>query len=142
MDNTMMLLGVVRFSIDTAAYQQLQRSTQYQWAAQNRLGHPILKRFGIGGPTLQYIGPGDETISINGTMYPHYNGSPFHISLMRLQAGLGIPLPLISSSGGFVLGLWIVESIQQTDTALFSDGTARKIEFNLSLKRYTILNLL
>lgn len=131
----MMMLGRVYFSIDTAAYEQLQRSTQYQWASQSRLGHPILKHLGVGGPAYQYIGPGEESISLNGSIYPQYKGGPLQISMMRLTAGLGIAMPLIDSKG-FVLGRWLIESVQETNSALFSDGSPRKIDFSLSLKRY------
>ena len=54
---------------------------------------------------------------------------------MRLCAGSGQPLPLINGSG-FILGRWLIESVQETDSALFDDGSPRKIEFSLSLKRY------
>ncbi|ODS24440.1 hypothetical protein AB835_03840 [Candidatus Endobugula sertula] len=131
----MMMLGPVYFSINTAAYEQLQRSTQYQWASQNRLGHPIAKHLGIGGPAYQYIGPGDETINLNGTMYPQYKGGPIQLSMMRLSAGSGLPMPLINGKG-FILGRWLIESVQETNSVLFADGTARKIDFSLSLKRY------
>ncbi len=131
----MMTLGPVVFSINTAAYEQLQRSTQYQWASQSRLGHPVLKHLGIGGPAYQYISPGDESINLNGTIYPQYKGGPLQISLMRLGAGLGIALPLIDGYG-FILGRWLVENVQETNSVLFSDGSPRKIDFSLSLKRY------
>ena len=130
-----MLLGPVLFSVDTSAYEQLQRSTQYQWASQSRLGHPVLKRMGIGGPAYQFIGPGDESISLNGTIFPQYKGGPLHVSLMRLTAGLGIPLPLIDGNG-LIYGFWIIESVQQTNSVFFSDGNPRKIDFSLTLKRY------
>ncbi|MEE8057943.1 MAG: phage tail protein [Pseudomonadales bacterium] len=133
--STMMTLGVFTFSISTAAYQQIQRTTSYQWASQSRLGHPLLKHLGVGGPAYQYISPGDETLNLNGTIYPHYNGGTLQTSLLRLSAGLGVALPLIEGSG-YILGRWIVEQVQETDSELFSDGTPRKIEFSLSLKRY------
>ena len=131
----MMLLGPVSFSVETSAYEQLQRSTQYQWASQNRLGHPLLKHLGIGGPAHQYIGPGEESINLNGTVFPQYKGGPLHISLMRLSAGLGVALPLIDGNG-FIYGRWLIESVQETNSVLFSDGNPRKIDFSLSLKRY------
>lgn len=131
----MMTLGPVVFSINTAAYEQLQRSTQYQWASQQRLGHSVLKHLGIGGPAYQYIGPGDESINLNGTIYPQYKSGPLQVSLMRLSAGLGIALPLIDAYG-FILGRWLIESVQETGSMLFSDGSPRKIDFTLSLKRY------
>jgi phage protein U len=133
----MLILGAFPFSVNTAAYQQLQRSNQYQWASQARLGKSIAKHLGVGGPAYQFIGPGDETISLNGAIYPQYVGLPGRLSLsaLRLQADAGIALPLVSV-GGLLLGRFIIEQIQETDSALFSDGSPRKIEFTLSLKRY------
>lgn len=131
----MMVLGPCVFSVETAAYEQLQRNTQYQWASQSRLGHPKLKHLGVGGPAYQYIGPGDESISLNGTIYPQYKGGPLQISSLRLAAGLGIAMPLIDNYG-YALGRWLIESVQETRSVLFSDGTPRKIDFSVSLKRY------
>ena len=131
----MMLLGPVNFSIDTSAYEQLQRSSQYDWATQGRLGHPQLKHLGIGGPAHQYIGPGEESISLNGTIYPQYKGGTRQLSLIRLTAGLGIAMPLVDGNG-FVYGRWIIENLQETRSVFFADGVPRKIEFTLSLKRY------
>jgi phage protein U len=131
----MMMLGPIRFAIDQAAYQQIQRTTQYSWASQNSLGHPVMKHLGLGGASRQYIGPGEDSITLNGTLYPHFNGGPIQLILMRLSAGLGVALPLIDGSG-LIMGRWLIESVSETKSEFFSDGAARKIEFNLSLKRY------
>ncbi len=133
----MLILGVFPFSVNTAAYQQLQRNTSYKWASQERLGHRTLKHFGIGGPGYHFIGPGEESISLNGSIYPQYSGmiGRLSLSVLRLQADAGIALPLISF-GGLLLGRYIVEQIQETNTLFFEDGAPRKIDFTLSLKRY------
>jgi len=130
-----MLLGTVAFSVETSAYEQLQRNTQFQWASQSRLGHPVFKHLGIGGPAYQYIGPGDESINLNGTIFPQYKGGPLQISLIRLSAGLGIALPLIDGDG-FIYGRWLIENVQETNSVFFSDGNPRKIDFSLVLKKY------
>ncbi len=133
----MLILGVFPFSVNTAAYQQLQRNTSYSWASQGRLGHRVLKHLGVGGPAYQFIGPGEETISLNGSIYPQYSGTVGRLSLsvLRLQADAGIALPLVSI-GGLLLGRYIIEQIQETNTLFFGDGSPRKIDFTLSLKRY------
>ena len=131
----MMQLGPIRFSIGTAAYQNLQRSTQYAWKVRERVVPEALKRLGLGGPGYQYNGPGDDTINLNGTIYPQFNGGAMQVSLMRLAAGTGVPLPLIEGSG-FILGLWIITRIGETNSIFFANGESRKIEFTLELKRY------
>ncbi len=135
MQQVMLVLGAFPFSIDTAAYQQFQRSTQYQWASQSRLGHRVLKRMGFGGPAYQYIGPGDETINLSGMIFPQYSGSKLNLLYLRSLASTGIALPLISV-GGLILGRWIIDQIQETNSVFFADGSPRKIEFTLNLKRY------
>ena len=131
----MLMLGPIRFSIEQSAYQKLQRTTQYNWATQTPLGHPIMKYVGLGGASRQYIGPGEDSINLDGTIYPQYNGGPLQLTLMRLSAGIGIALPLITGSG-LIMGRWIIESVGETKTDFFDNGAARKIEFSLSLKRY------
>ncbi|WP_428243412.1 phage tail protein [Gynuella sp.] len=131
----MMLLGPVVFSIDTGAYEKLQHSTSYQWASQTRLGHPFFKHLGVGGPARQYIGPGDDSISLNGTIYPQYKGGIRQLSLVRLTAGIGVAMPLLDGNG-FVYGRWIIENVQETKSVFFADGIPKKIEFSVSLKRY------
>lgn len=131
----MMLLGPVIFSVENSAYEQLQRNTQYQWSSQPRLGHSVLKNLGIGGPAYQFMGPGDESISLNGTLYPQFSGGPLRVSLMRLTASLGIAMPLLDGEH-FFYGRWLIENVQETRSVFFQDGNPRKIEFSLSLKRY------
>lgn len=131
----MMLLGPIRFSIDQASYQQLQRNTQYTWATQSPLGHPVLKYLGLGGPTRQYIGPGEDSVTLSGTIYPHFNGGPLQLIIMRLSAGIGIALPLIGGNG-LIYGRWIIENISETKSEFFDNGAARKIEFSLTIKRF------
>jgi phage protein U len=61
----MMALGGYRFSLATAAYDSLERTAAWRWPAQDVLGtHPV----------RQYVGPGEQTIRLSGTIYPHYKG--------------------------------------------------------------------
>ncbi len=71
----MMALGEYRFSIDTAAYQQLQRTTEYRWQSQARVGRL---------PAQQYVGPGSDSITLNGIIHPYYKGG-----LKQLDAHAG-----------------------------------------------------
>ena len=122
----MMSLGEYRFSAPTAAYQELTHSTEYRWAAQERLGRL---------PARQYLGPGDETITLRGVVHPHYKGGLGQIDRMRTEAGRGEPL-LLSEGTGRVLGTWVIERIEETRRVLDADGAPRRIEFNLKLTRY------
>jgi hypothetical protein len=61
----MMALGSYRFSLASAAYDGLRRAAAWRWPAQDRLGaHPV----------RQYVGPGEQSITLEGTIHPHYKG--------------------------------------------------------------------
>jgi len=61
----MLALGAYRFSLSTAAYQSLERQAQWRWPAQELIrAHPV----------RQWVGPGDQTIKLEGVVLPHYKG--------------------------------------------------------------------
>ena len=122
----MLALGAFRFSLPTAAYQEFVRTAAYRWPAQARLGRR---------PARQYAGPGDETITLAGTIYPHYRGGFGQIDAMRAEAGTGRPLRLVTGAG-VVLGLWAITRIEETQQAFWDDGRPRRIDFRLELAAY------
>jgi len=122
----MMLLGVYRFCIKNAAYDSFKRRTEYNWKSQERIGAE---------PAMQFVGDGEDTIDLAGTIYPHFKGGLRQVPLMRAEASLGKPLFLISGNGT-AFGRWCIVEVSETNTYFMPDGTARKIEFSLSLKRY------
>lgn len=124
--NMMMILGVYRFAIKSSAYQTLKRQSEYKWQEISRIGS---------NPTLQFTGFGVETINLEGVIYPHFNGGLRQITLMRAQAGLGKPLFLISGNG-FAFGRWCIAKISENQSNFLKDGSPRKIEFSITLKRY------
>lgn len=122
-------LGEFMFCLDTAAFQELTRQTEYRWSAVNRIGRK---------PAQQFTGQGEDTIQLTGTIFPHFRGGLSQMEQMRQIAGRGDPLPLIYafSRVGQFNGLWCIKSIQESRTVFFKDGTPRKIEFTLSLTAY------
>lgn len=123
---TMMMLGQYRFSINSAAYQSFTRSTEYRWEEQKRLGKD---------PAMQYVGPGTDTITLEGTIYPHFKGGVSQVDSMRSQASTGEPLMLISGNGK-AFGRWCITSISDTQTTFMKNGAPRKVTFSLTLKKY------
>ncbi len=121
----MLMLGNYRFSVDMAAYQSKARSTSYRWGKQDRL---------TTNPALQFVGPGDDTMSIQGFILPHYKGGLGQVESMRQEAGKGESLLLLEGSGK-VLGRWVIESITENQSTFFKDGTPKRIEFTLELRK-------
>jgi len=121
----MMALGMFVFSLRTAAYQELQRQTDWRHASNNRVG---------AAPARQFVGRGEDTITLPGIILPELAGSALSLDALRLMANTGKAWPMVEGSGR-IYGLWVIESMSETKTIFFSDGTPRRIEFTLSLKR-------
>ncbi|WP_299084345.1 phage tail protein [uncultured Ruegeria sp.] len=126
MAEVMMQLGFFQFSIDSATYQRLSRSTEYRWARQARIGT---------SDALQFTGYGPETIEIEGVIYPHFRGGLKQVDRMRTQASLGLPLTLVSGIGK-VLGLWVVEGISEGQEVFASQGVPHRQDFTMRMARY------
>lgn len=121
-----MSLGDYRFSVATAAYQSLRRAVEYRWPAQERVGRR---------PARQFTGIGNDTIEIEGVIYPHYRGGLYQVEQMREMAGQGKP-QILTDGTGRVWGKWCIERIEETGSLCHADGTPRKIEFRVSLGHY------
>ena len=121
----MLALGMFVFSLSTLAYQELQRQTEWR--------HPSSSRVGA-APARQFIGRGDDSITLPGIIFPELAGTTLSLDALRLMANPGKAWPMIEGTGR-IYGLWVIESLSETKTVFFRDGTARRIEFTLSLKR-------
>lgn len=122
----MMILGIYRFAVGSAAYQHLKRQSEYRWSEVGRIG---------ADPALQFTGFGTEIIDLEGVIYPHFKGGLRQLALMRAEAGLGKPLFLISGNGT-AFGRWCISKITEDQSVFLKDGAPLKIEFSISLKRY------
>lgn len=125
--SVMMQLGSFQFSILTAAYQELTRRTTYRWAQQDLYGRL---------PGLQHTGPGEETMTLPGVIYPEYRGGIGQLNRMRSLAGRGTPLLMVSGLGQ-IMGRWVIEAVEEKQTVFAAFGMPRKQEFTLQLKRFS-----
>lgn len=120
----MMQLGSFQFGISTAAYQELTRSTEYRWAKQDRFGQ---------NPALQFTGPGDDTITLPGVIYPEWRGGGGQLEAMRKLAAEGLPMLLVNGRGT-MLGRWCIERVEEKQSVFAAAGAPRKQEFTISLR--------
>jgi phage protein U len=127
MIGTLILLGPFRFSLSGAAYDSLSRRSGWDWKAVDRVGQM---------PALQYTGPQNDTLTLEGRIIPGFTGGIEQLARMRLLAGLGQPMPMIDGTGR-VHGLWVIESVEDTGTRHFKDGYPRMVTFNVGLKKYS-----
>lgn len=104
----------------------LDRTFEYRWDAANRLGRR---------PAMQFLGPGEETVSIRGTIYPPYFGSFSMLQSMRAEAMAGTPRPFVTQYGEYH-GIWCIRSIRDNQGPYWPDGYPRKVEFTIELTHY------
>lgn len=121
----MLALGMFVFSLHTAAYQEMQRQTDWR--------HPGSSRIGT-NPARQFLGRGEDAVTLPGIILPELAGTVLSLDALRQMADTGKAWPMVEGTGR-LYGLWVIENLTETKTLFFSNGAARRIEFNLSLKR-------
>lgn len=126
MTDIMMQIGDYPFSIDTAAYDQMKRKTDWRWAQQDRIGR---------NPALQFTGVGSEEISLSGVILPAWRGGTGQVDDMRSEADKGEPLILVDGLG-HIWGDYVIISIEETQSHLTAYGVGRKVRFEMALRYY------
>ncbi|MCQ2994169.1 phage tail protein [Pseudomonas syringae] len=114
------------FNLDTAAFDELSRTTAFRWASQERLTRR---------PAQQAVGMGDEKITIKGAIFPGFKGGLKQLNTLR---SIGQKLqPLMLTTGyGEVLGNWCLVNLNEEQSALLQGGIPRKQAFTLEFVRY------
>lgn len=121
-----MILGDFMFSLNSAAYQEFQRQNEYRWESQPVQGaHEV----------LQYCGPGQETITLPGVIFPTYRGGTGQLDKVRALAAKGKPQMLITATGN-MLGEYVIVSVQENQKTFAALGIPLKIEFQIELRSY------
>ena len=126
MPEPLMTLGGYVFGIDSAAYDEMRRVAEYRWEALARIGR---------SPARQWLGPGDETIELNGTIYPVRRRAEEELDALRAEAAKGEPLRLMLGTGE-ILGLWVIRRISETAGTFLAGGVPRKADFRVQLAYY------
>ena len=122
----MLALGPYFFSWLTASYQNRSESRSYRWEAQHVIGQ---------FPLYQYMGPGEQILTLDGIIYSNYRGGILQIPLMKQAASRGEPLMLVDGIGN-ILGKWVIIRLEEKQAAFCSNGLPRKAEFTLELRKF------
>jgi len=120
---------------DTPNFETLQRDAQFTWVSNDRLSRD---------PAMQFTGPGEENISIDGRMYPHHFGGLSTIQRLREAGRAGKPhilarfYPLTGPAGygSEVIGNVVIKRVRTVESKIGSLGIAHKIDFTVELARY------
>lgn len=116
----------IRFAVGSAGFDKLTRTLSMRWARQPRLGQR---------PALQALGAGEETIEIQGVVYPHWRGGFGQIQALRTAMMDQRPRNL-SDGRGNAWGVYVIEKLEEQRTVLDVDGTPLRQGFTLFLAHY------
>lgn len=121
----LMALGMFVFEIGTLAFDELQHKLDWRHARSARVGTR---------DATQFVGVGDETISLSGAVYTEIADGRVSLDDLRAMGNEGEALPLVDGSGR-VYGNFVMVALDARHTALLADGSPRRIDFGLDLLR-------
>ncbi|WP_312948148.1 phage tail protein [Superficieibacter sp.] len=121
----MLALGMFVFMRQTLPYQNMQRDADYRWPSNSRVGRR---------DAFQFLGVGEEKITLSGVLYPEFTGGRLTMTTVRMMAEEGRAWPLMDGNGT-IYGMYVINNVSETGSLFFSDGSARRIDFTLTLTR-------
>nr|WP_315384186.1 phage tail protein [uncultured Sphingomonas sp.] len=116
-------LGMFVFSIETAAYDELQRKRAWRFATNGRVGAK---------DAVQFAGPGLETISLSGSTHIELGDGRAALDELIDMAAEGEDWPLVDGRGN-VLGNFVITAIDERHRHFLPDGQPRQIDFGIDL---------
>ena len=118
-------LGMFAFSIDTIVFDELQRRASWRHATSPRLG---------ARDAAQFVGIGEETISLPGTVYRELADGQLSLDQLRDMADSGEPWALVDGLG-MVYGAFVITTIDERRKHFLPGGIPRRIDFSIDLLR-------
>ncbi|WP_459614370.1 phage tail protein [Bordetella sp. 2513F-2] len=120
----MMALGMFVFSLPTLAYQSLRRRTEWRHPSNTRMGSM---------PGYQFVGKGQDAITLGGVLIPELAGSAGSLTLLRRMADTGKAYVLVDGSGT-VYGAWVISSMEEDQSLFYVNGQPMRVEFTINLQ--------
>jgi uncharacterized protein len=123
---TLMTLGLFVFGMDTLAYNQFQRKRDWRHGKSERHNARAAS---------QYLGPGEDAITIEGVLVPEVMGSYGAIDRLAEMAETGDNWPLTLAATGEVLGNYEIKNLDERWRNIMAGGLARQVDFAVDLVR-------
>lgn len=121
----LLALGQFVFELDTLAYQDFKRSNDWRHASNSRVG---------ARPAYQFVGVGEDNISLSGWVAPGQIGSYASIAALRAMGDSGQAFALVSGTGE-VFGQYVIKQLEETGTLHDQRGRPGRVDFSLQLTR-------
>ncbi|WP_408586596.1 phage tail protein [Novosphingobium sp.] len=120
-----MALGMFVFSTQSLAPDGIDRDRDWR--------HERAARFGARASS-QFAGPGDDRISLAGSLVPELAGDYSAIETLAEMAEQGEAWPLMMGTGE-IIGQFTIERISERKGNLIDTGAPRRTDFTIELSR-------
>lgn len=124
-DQNLLSLGMFVFGMQSLPFAELQRMKDWR--------HGKTERHGA-RPASQYLGPGEDSISITGILVPEVAGAYSSLARLAEMADTGDAWPLVDGAGT-ILGNFRIIKVDERQSNHINGGFARKIDFAVDLER-------
>jgi len=122
-------LGMFIFGMDGPGFNELQRRSDWKWGATERYG---------ARDALQFTGPGEDKITIEGMLVPELAGlagSASDLDRLREMAAQGEAWTL-TLGNGTIVGEYVIAAVDDRQRNFVMGGMARMIDFAVDLIRF------
>ncbi len=121
----LMALGLFVFEMSTLPFEELEQRQAWRWG--------VTERFDA-RPAAQFLGVGEEDITISGSLYPLIAGDRGSLDTLRSMAGQGQSWPLVDGNGR-VFGDFVITALDARGSTFMDNGVPRKTDFSIELLR-------
>lgn len=121
----LMALGMFVFDGDTLLFDGLERNRAWR--------HGRTERFRA-RPASQFLGPGEDKITLSGTLVPELVGQYSAITTLAKMADAGEAY-LLMRGDGMIFGKYTIDGIAERQSAIIGNGMPRVVGFTLELVR-------
>lgn len=122
---SLMSWGLFVFGMESMAPNEYQRRRSWRHAATERF---------MARPARQYVGPGDDNVSLLGSLIPEIAGSFGAIDTLTEMADTGDPQPLVDGNGR-LWGNYVLVGLDETGRNIVAGGIARWVDFAIDFER-------
>lgn len=121
----LMTLDMFVFEIGTLPYQELQEKYAWRYGKSDRFR---------ARPAPQFLGLGDETYTLSGSIYPGDGIGDYSQIPTLLEMADNGDAYVLTSGTGLDMGMWIITGLDLNKSVFLDDGQPRKADFTLSLE--------
>jgi phage protein U len=115
--------GDYSFEVGGTSFEKLRHRFGGRWSKP-----PVFGR----RPPGQYLGPGEEEVTLHGTIYPVDMGHSTFDQIVAMQSAAGNgTVDMLFSGAGDAMGLFRLDDVDYETTNFLRDGTPQKVDYTL-----------